>query len=928
MQCRPEFRSYSSTTEDRSAEKISDQFILPTYSKDGVRGEKGLVLDHGKGAELYDTRGRRYIDFSAGIAVSVLGHGDEEVERAVTDQMKKLVHTSNLYHTEPGLNVAKKLIEISPGFEKVFFTNSGTEANEGALKFAKLYSNMTHGVENSRNKLVAFQGSFHGRSLGALAMTYKPKIRLPFAGLVHTNVVHVPLNDIESVEAVFANQQGNQSSTEDKVLAVIVEPVQGEGGVNPATPAFMSRLRELCDHHDAVLIFDEVQIGFGRAGMQKLWGYQAYEDVIPDILTCAKPIAAGLPMGAILLSAKFMEKVRSATQGDVSAGFLGLHGTTFGGNPVCCRAAEVVLNRISKPSFLKHVEDTGDLFITRLNALVDKFPQLIEKLNRPIGDKALYAGLMCKIPVDMVIRRALEKGVMIISAGDKNDIIRLCPPLVISKELVNEGMDVLEEVFSEIQQTRDTHKVTVQSNMRAGHDSLEAFEEYTKENATLPAGFEIGTAPVPFWPRELGGEKEFQMQLNVIKLATPSTEYATMFTKNRFPGAPIRIGKEITSSQVPISSIVVNNKISNVHPRGGGFKEVEELSKHLIDQFQLDQEARVFPSSTGIIGWQLPAADMIKALPACKAALGSSPEHGLKFAKSIMTTDKYPKAKTIELKVTQTDSGAEHCIGRITGFAKGAGMIEPNLGLATMLVFILTDIDVSGLGFKKSLATHLEAAVNVPGSFNRISVDSDQSTSDTVLLISSKASSPTGSEMKYLSEDIEEQFSKGLATICTDLARNVIRNGEGVQHLMRVVIKNCWDANAAATIGKRIVNSPLLKSAIAGNDPNVGRVIAATGNALSQIQVEESELQDLVIKIGEVTVFENGAFALDGEKETLLTNYLITAEQDLAMPAGSFPTHDRSVDIILDFQRGEHDTEIIGADLTHGYVEENAGYRS
>ncbi|RHY32588.1 hypothetical protein DYB32_002412 [Aphanomyces invadans] len=312
-----------------SAEAAENQYIVKTYNSNGVRTQEGLVITHGKGPYLFDSRGNKYLDFYSGIAVTALGHADPEVAAAVADQAAKLCHVSNLFHSEPPLRLAQTLVENS-GFDKVFFANSGTEANEGAYKFARLYANkVTQGteLEGKKNHVIAFKGGFHGRSSGALSLTYKPAIREPFLPLV-PGVSFAEYNNLDDVRNLIS----------DRTCAIFVEPIQGEGGVLPAKPDFLRGLRAISNEYNALLICDEVQTGLGRTG--KLFGHEVY-GVQPDIMTLAKPLANGLPIGAVLTLNKVAEAVPA-----------GAHGTTFGGNPVVCEAANVVVNRLLQPGFL------------------------------------------------------------------------------------------------------------------------------------------------------------------------------------------------------------------------------------------------------------------------------------------------------------------------------------------------------------------------------------------------------------------------------------------------------------------------------------------------------------------------------------------------------------------------------------------------
>ncbi|RQM16579.1 hypothetical protein B5M09_001452 [Aphanomyces astaci] len=424
-------RAFGSVAVDRddqtiSAEAAENKYIVKTYNSNGVRTKKGLVITHGKGPYLFDSHGNKYLDFYSGIAVTALGHADPEVARAVADQAAKLCHVSNLFHSEPPLRLAQTLVENS-GFDKVFFANSGTEANEGAYKFARLYGNkVSHGteLEGQKNHVIAFKGGFHGRSSGALSLTYKPAIREPFLPLV-PGVSFAEYNNLDDVRRLIST----------RTCAIIVEPIQGEGGVLPATPGFLQGLRALADEFDALLICDEVQTGLGRTG--KLFGHEVY-GVQPDIMTLAKPLANGLPIGAVLTSNKVAEAVPA-----------GAHGTTFGGNPVVCEAANVVVNRLLQPGFLLvgiHMLIMGRLLAQGLKSVQAKHPDKIAEIRLPIGEAGLYAGVELVGPAAPIIGDLVDQGVLAITAGEK--VIRLCPPLVVTQDEVQTFLTAFESAVA------------------------------------------------------------------------------------------------------------------------------------------------------------------------------------------------------------------------------------------------------------------------------------------------------------------------------------------------------------------------------------------------------------------------------------------------------------------------------------------------
>jgi predicted acetylornithine/succinylornithine family transaminase len=387
---------------------IADEarYMMQTYRRADV------VLARGEGVHLYDSDGRRYLDFMSGIAVAALGHADPAVTAAVAEQAATLTHVSNLFYTAPQVGLARRLVTYSFA-DRVFLTNSGAEAIEGALKFARKWAR-ERGV--GKHEIVAFGGSFHGRTMGALSITYKAAYRDPFAPLL-PGVCFAPFNDLDAARAMIS----------DDTCAVVVEPVQGEGGIHAATPEFLRGLRALCDRHGALLIFDEIQCGLGRTG--RLWAHEAHgTPVVPDIMTLAKPLANGLPIGAILLT----EEVAAAV------GY-GEHGSTFAGGPVVCRAAEVVFDRVSDPAFLAAVAENGQRLRQALLAL--NSPRVVEV--RGVG---LLVGVELDVPAAPIIAAAREKGLLIINAGE--NVLRIAPPLIVSGEHVDAAVAILGECLA------------------------------------------------------------------------------------------------------------------------------------------------------------------------------------------------------------------------------------------------------------------------------------------------------------------------------------------------------------------------------------------------------------------------------------------------------------------------------------------------
>ena len=386
----------------------AEESILHTYNRFPV------MFDHGEGCYLYDTEGKKYLDFAAGIAENALGYHYPGYDDALKSQIDKLTHISNLYYNEPMSEAGEKLIKAS-GLSKAFFTNSGTEAIEGALKAARKYSYTKYGKEAGRFEIIAMNHSFHGRSMGALSVTGTEHYREPFEPLIG-GVKFADFNDLESVKAQIT----------DKTCAVITEVVQGEGGIYPAQKEFLEGLRALCDEKDIILIFDEIQCGMGRTGYYFAW--QSY-GVQPDVMTCAKALGCGVPVGAFVLGEK--AAAASLVPGD--------HGTTYGGNPFVCAAVSKVFDIFEQDNILAHVQELTPYLEEKLDALVDKYPIVAARRG-----KGFMQGLVIEgTTVGSVVTKALANGLLVISAG--SDVLRLVPPLVITKEHINEMIEKLEK---------------------------------------------------------------------------------------------------------------------------------------------------------------------------------------------------------------------------------------------------------------------------------------------------------------------------------------------------------------------------------------------------------------------------------------------------------------------------------------------------
>ena len=382
----------------------AEQSLLHTYNR------YQIILEKGKGVYLYDTDGIKYLDFVSGIAVFALGYGNKEYNDALKAQIDKVIHTSNYYYNMPAIRAAKKLREAS-GLDRVFFTNSGAEAIEGAIKAARKYAYKKDGTTD--HEIIAMNHSFHGRTFGALSVTGNPKYREPFEPMIG-NIRFAKMNNLESVEKLV----------NDKTCAIILETVQGEGGLVPATEEFLKDVKALCEERDILLILDEIQCGMGRTGYMFAW--QKY-GVKPDIMTTAKALGCGVPVGAFLMTEKVAQN--SLEAGD--------HGTTYGGNPLACAAVEKVLDLFEENHIIDNVREVAPYLEQRLEELKDRYDCITQR--RGTG---LMQGLVFNRPVRDVIERAIENGLLLINAG--SDIIRFVPPLIISKENIDEMLDILE----------------------------------------------------------------------------------------------------------------------------------------------------------------------------------------------------------------------------------------------------------------------------------------------------------------------------------------------------------------------------------------------------------------------------------------------------------------------------------------------------
>jgi len=394
------------TQQQTTIQEKTEQYILHSYNR------ASFVLDRGEGMMLYDTDGNAYLDFASGISVNALGHADGELIDAVSAQIAQLSHVCNLFYSAPQADLAELLCQTSFA-DKVYFANSGAESIEAAIKFARKYARTVHGP--GKTGIVSFRNSFHGRTMGALALTAKEYYQAPFQPVM-PGVSYAPFNDIEAAERVIGPE----------TCAVFVEPVQGEGGIHAATPEFLKALRAQCDRHGALLVFDEIQCGMGRTGT--LWAYEQF-GVLPDMMAVAKALGGGLPIGATLMT--------NAVAATIQAGD---HGSTFAGGPVVCRAAEVVLRRVSDPAFLAHVKEMGALLQKKLRAL--KSP-----LIKEVRGMGLMVGIEVTADAATLVKAGHAHGVIFIVAGAH--VLRLLPPLIVEEKHINAFVDALSAVLEE-----------------------------------------------------------------------------------------------------------------------------------------------------------------------------------------------------------------------------------------------------------------------------------------------------------------------------------------------------------------------------------------------------------------------------------------------------------------------------------------------
>lgn len=386
--------------------KIAEQYLIHTYNRYPIE------FDYGKGVYLYDVNGKKYLDFTAGIAVYAIGYGNEEYNQALKQQIDKIIHTSNYFYSASMAKAAEKIVKAS-GMKRVFFCNSGTEAIEGAIKVARKFGNSVKKVEKS--EMIAMNHSFHGRSTGALAVTGNPKYQESFKPLIE-EIKFAEFNCLESVAEKVTNN----------TCAILLEPVQGEGGIYPAKKEFLEGVRKICDENNILLMFDEIQCGMGRCGT--MFAYEDY-GVKPDVLTTAKALGCGIPVGAFLVNDK--------TENILEAGD---HGSTYGGNPLACAAVSKVLDLYNELNLVEHVNELTPYLENKLNYLVEQKATVKERRG-----KGFMQGLELTIPAGPIVKKAIENGLILITAG--TNVVRFVPPLIIEKEDIDRMFEILSEIL-------------------------------------------------------------------------------------------------------------------------------------------------------------------------------------------------------------------------------------------------------------------------------------------------------------------------------------------------------------------------------------------------------------------------------------------------------------------------------------------------
>ncbi|MBV9104638.1 MAG: aspartate aminotransferase family protein [Verrucomicrobia bacterium] len=423
-------------TDEPDTRNLFEEFVVPTYSRYDV------VLVRGRGSRVWDEEGKEYLDFGAGIAVSTLGHAHPRMIEALDRQARKLIHTSNLYYTRPQGELARKLVELVDVQGKVFFSNSGAEANEAAIKLARKFGNECSGpLKNGSPKfeILTFHRSFHGRTIAGISATAQEKIKEGFAPLL-AGFKHLPFNELAAVEKAITGE----------TVAILIEPVQGEGGIYPASNEFLLGLRRLCDHHGLLLMLDEIQCGLGRLGNWCGWKEIVKEELVPDTISWAKGIGGGFPLGATWIRKKPIHSFTGAAVDLCDLLKPGTHGTTYGGTPLACATSLAVLETIEQEGLLQHARNHGDYAKKQLSALpgIKEVRGIGLMLGIELGEEFAPLAVNGKTPSQVIVVRSMQNGLLTVPAGPS--VIRWLPPLNVSRTDIDEAVSILARSLDEI----------------------------------------------------------------------------------------------------------------------------------------------------------------------------------------------------------------------------------------------------------------------------------------------------------------------------------------------------------------------------------------------------------------------------------------------------------------------------------------------
>jgi acetylornithine aminotransferase/acetylornithine/N-succinyldiaminopimelate aminotransferase len=424
------------TATETDIKRLFEEFVVPNY------GRYNVAFVRGRGTRIWDESGKEYLDFGAGIAVSTLGHAHPRMIEAIEKQIRELIHTSNLYFTRPQGELARRLVEITGTPGKVFFSNSGAEANEAAIKLARRFGNEAARASSSgqpRFEILTFNRSFHGRTMAGISATAQEKVKEGFGPLL-SGFRHLPFNDLEAVEDAITSQ----------TVGILVEPVQGEGGIHPATRDFLLGLRHVCDRHGLLLMLDEIQCGLGRLGNWCGWKEIAGESLVPDTVSWAKGIGGGFPLGATWIRKR---PVRMLSGSDVDLCDLlkpGTHGTTYGGTPLACATSLAVLDTIEKEELIANARDTGAYAVHKLSALsgINEVRGMGLMLGIELGTEFAPLGVNGKTPANVAVIAAMENGLLTVPAGAS--VIRWLPPLIVTRTEIDEAVSILAETLDQI----------------------------------------------------------------------------------------------------------------------------------------------------------------------------------------------------------------------------------------------------------------------------------------------------------------------------------------------------------------------------------------------------------------------------------------------------------------------------------------------